>query len=337
MSKPPRLTIVTSHKYWIEPFLPFFERNYRVKLLYLPPLPPPDSMGHLLKLISSALARRFKRFWVLKRSHVIFVEWANDQLVAASRIAGKRILVSRLHRYEIFNLPSETNWSKVDAMVVVIDAIGRQLEEKVPELNGRVHTIHNYMDLDQWQDRQDRKLTYRLGIVGHVVSRKCILELITLFKQLHGQEPRLTLHITGKWSSPEYLYIINNQIGELGLEGSVKVEGYVDDLGAFYRSLDVILSFSHHESTQLTLFEGLACGAMPLSFKWDGVEEFLPQANLFSDYSTFQERVRDFYGLSDEQRGILVERLQQEVLPAFTQPDPRETLLALLTGLSGGP
>jgi hypothetical protein len=69
-----------------------------------------------------------------------------------------------------------------------------------------------------------------------------------------------------------------------------------------YQGLDIIVSNSTHESTNLTLFEGAASGAYPLCHIWDGAEEFLPEENLFTDAEDYVRLVDEFYSIPEEER-----------------------------------
>ena len=93
---------------------------------------------------------------------------------------------------------------------------------------------------------------------------------------------------------------------------------------------DIILSFSEHESTHLTLFEGLSCGAWPLSINWDGVDEFLPKENIFSDNSGVVDKVKAFYSDDIDQIRKKVYSLAESTLVKFTTPDPRIQMSELI-------
>ena len=119
-------------------------------------------------------------------------------------------------------------------------------------------------------------------------------------------------------------------VKDLKIQDKVKFHGFSNDLRRDLQESDIILSFSQHESTHLTLFEGLSCGAWPLSLNWSGVEEFLPLENIFSDDSNFIEKVESFYSLNDNERTEKVKNLSKKVLPKFSKPDPREQLSKIL-------
>ena len=93
-----------------------------------------------------------------------------------------------------------------------------------------------------------------------------------------------------------------------------------------YHNSDIILSFSEHESTHLTLFEGLSCGAWPLSRNWEGVDEFLPSSNIFLNEEAFVKKVLSFYSNDITQNLNDIGSLASSVLPKFSNPDPRKIL-----------
>ena len=74
------------------------------------------------------------------------------------------------------------------------------------------------------------------------------------------------------------------------------------------------------------MFEGLSCGAWPLSRNWEGVDEFLPGRNIFLDETDFVKKVVSFYSNDITQNLTNVRSLASSVLPKFSNPDPRKTL-----------
>ncbi len=328
----PRLAVITSHDYWLRPFRTSFEKRYQVSWTILPPLPPPLTFGSFIKFPFIIFARRLKVVWNILRSKAVFVEWANDNLGLVSKLVGKRSLFCRLHRYEIFSLP-DVRWERVSAMIVVNSKLAEQLLEQVPELDGRIHVIHNLLEKEFWNGSSDRKRTYKLGIVGSIIPRKGISTALRAFKEALKFEPRLELVIVGRQNNQEYYQTLLGLVNLLGIKDHVRFMGYVEDLEAFYQNIDIILSFSEHESTQLTIYEGLACGAYPMSLVWDGVDEFLPEKNVFQSETEFLEKIRIFYNGDDENCQEKINKLQLKCLPIFTMPDPRDEFVKLMEGV----
>lgn len=330
--KRPRLMVITSQDIFLRPFRPKLEEHFDVKWLILPELSMPTSLGSFIALPFTILTRRLKVLFGILAAKAVFVEWANDNLALASRLVGRRPLVCRLHRYEIFRLPGSTRWERVMAMVVVNQRLGQQLQELVPSLTGRIRVIHNYLDLSKWKSPADRggQPSFTIGIVGALTPRKGIIPALRMFKEALRIEPRLNLRIIGRQKDQAYLQTTRDLVERLGLTGRVTLEGYIEDLEAAYQKIDLILSFSDHESTHYTLFEGLACGAYPLSFAWDGVDEFLPVDNLFYTEAECVKRIGDFYKLSSSKRKQNIKELQGRLLTSFTEPDPRDEIVKLL-------
>ena len=116
-------------------------------------------------------------------------------------------------------------------------------------------------------------------------------------------------------------------VRELNLENKVNFLGFSQDLKLDFQKSDIILSFSEHESTHLTLFEGLSCGAWPLSRNWDGVDEFLPSDNIFTNDSDFVKKVISFYDSPESDTASKLDELSEKVIPKFSNPDPRQIMI----------
>jgi len=166
--------------------------------------------------------------------------------------------------------------------------------------------------------------------VGSIQKRKGHDKVIIAFSNLLKQQNNLTLNIIGTIHDKKFYDKLISLVKDLDIEKKINFKGYSSDLKKDFQKTDIILSFSEHESTHLTLFEGLSCGAWPLSRNWDGVEEFLPSSNIFSSDSDFVKKVLSFYSQTESENKIRTNTLAESVLPKFSNPDPREQLSDLL-------
>ena len=55
----------------------------------------------------------------LSRNDVVFFEWASQLLVAATQQAKTCGIVTRLHRYEMYQWVDKVDWDKVDKIILV--------------------------------------------------------------------------------------------------------------------------------------------------------------------------------------------------------------------------
>src|SRR5688572_14549012 len=58
----------------------------------------------------------------LRGSDVVFFEWASELLATASHLPKACGIVTRLHRYEMYQWADRINWDAVDRLIVVSQA-----------------------------------------------------------------------------------------------------------------------------------------------------------------------------------------------------------------------
>jgi len=321
----PKLSVLFSTDTFINPFREHFTENFEVSWRPIPYTPPPKNLFEFLIFPYRLISKKFKTFTSSIKTDILFVEFANETLALVSKIRKKKMIVTRLHRYELFNLPN-ANWSAIDLVIVVNNWMGKNLEEKLPSLKGKIICIPNFVDINFWSKSKNRKINNQLSIVGNIEERKGHDKAIISFSKLLNEKGDLRLNIIGKSKNQSFSDKLATLVSDLGLSDHVNFEGYSDDLRKDFHKTDIILSFSEHESTHLTLFEGLSCGAWPMSRNWEGVDEFLPSDNIFSDESDFVKKTLSFYSNDISKNLNDVEALSSLVLPKFSDPDPRETL-----------
>ena len=327
--KKSRLAVLVSTETFIKPFREQFSKDFRLSWWKIPYTPPPKRLVDYLIFPYKLMIKKVKTMMSLIRSEVIFVEFANETLALASKWKGKRTLVTRLHRYELFQLP-KAKWEAIDAIIVVNKRMKELLEEKLPQMEGKIHCIPNYLDTTYWTPKENRTKTNQIAIVGTVEPRKGHDKAIVAFSKIVKKNPDLRLNIIGVNNDKEFSNTLRRLAEDLKLRNKIRFLGFSEDIKKDFQDSDIIVSFSEHESTHLTLFEGLSCGAWPLSTTWDGVEEFLPDENLFNDDKEFVKKVKKFYALTDKERIEKIRELAKERLTKFTDPDPRDEISKLI-------
>ncbi len=76
------------------------------------------------------LNRDMDRF--LARNDVVFFEWASGLLSAATQLSQKARIVTRLHRYEMYEWVERINWNRVDRVILVSEAMRRDSQHDFP-------------------------------------------------------------------------------------------------------------------------------------------------------------------------------------------------------------
>ncbi|MFW6200657.1 MAG: glycosyltransferase, partial [Gemmatimonadota bacterium] len=93
-----------------------------------------------------------------------------------------------------------------------------------------------------------------LGTVAHLRKEKGIEDLLEAVRALVDRGHRVSLRIAGDGKQAPAL---RKRTHELGLDGVVEFCGFVEDVDAFYRSLDVYVQPSHMESFGIAALEAM--------------------------------------------------------------------------------
>ena len=325
----PKLSVFFSNPNFITSFKDHFEDAFSLSWNKLPFTPPPNRWTPFLSIASFPFRLAYKKMKTLSRSRnsdIVFVEFADETLAFVSKWRKNKTIVTRLHRYELFNLP-KADWDAIDLVIVVNEWMGKNLELAVPALKGKIKCVRNFVDLSHWQRPEVDERTNVLSIVGNIDKRKGHHKAITAFSKVLEKKEDLVLNIIGKSADKKFYDELQILVSDLNLQNKVNFLGFSQDLKLDFQKSDIILSFSEHESTHLTLFEGLSCGAWPLSRNWDGVDEFLPSDNIFTNDSEFVEKVLSFYNSPESDTASKLDELSEKVIPKFSNPDPRQIMV----------
>lgn len=321
----PKISVLFSTPTFITPYRSNLESNFDVQWSPIPYTPPPKKILEYFSFPFRLINKKIRTFFSSNKADILFVEFANETLALVSKIRKSKMIVTRLHRYELFSLPN-ANWSVVDLVVVVNNWMARELEDKLPSLKGKIICIPNFVDVDYWHKPKKHIINNQISMIGNIEERKGHDKAIIAFSKVLKEKKDLKFKIIGKCKNQAFLDSLKLLVDDLGLASSIEFVGYAENLRKEYHNSDIILSFSEHESTHLTLFEGLSCGAWPLSRNWEGVDEFLPSSNIFLNEEDFVKKVLSFYSNDIPQNLNDIGSLASSVLPKFSNPDPRKTL-----------
>ncbi|UCH88421.1 MAG: glycosyltransferase family 4 protein [Thermoplasmata archaeon] len=289
---------------------------------YKPRLKMISDHEHVKGFIENRLVNKRKIDEIMKWSDVTFFEWASEFLKIGTHLPKSTPIVARLHRFEIFKYDNQIDWDKLDMLVLVGKGMRRWVHERIDIDESRTTVIYNAINTDKFKPiLQSREMTYRLGILGDIIPRKRVYELVLAFKELLEIMPdyNLVLSVAGKMEG-EYPEFVKNLIKRLDIEGKVILEGRVDDIVKWYNSIDIIVSHSMHEGAHLAVHEGKACGCYPVSHWWDGVEEFLREGQIYFTNAEFCEIVNNFYNMSEAKRETLRKQGREEVVSTYGLP-----------------
>jgi glycosyltransferase involved in cell wall biosynthesis/spore maturation protein CgeB len=242
---------------------------------------------------------------LLKEADVIFCEWTLGNAVWYSRNkASHQRMVTRLHLQEIFRpFVKQVSFHEVDEVIFVgkhiLDVAVR--DHGVPAAKSKV--IPNAVDIVNLRQDKKPETRFNLGFVGMVPARKRLDKALDILRLLRLQDTRYRLFVKGKrpeefaWMAnrPEEMFFYEEQYLRIAsdpvLAGAVVFDQQGDDMAQWYNKIGVVLSVSDFESFHMTLPDGAASGALPVSLAWPGADQIYPTNWLHSDVSEIAERI----------------------------------------------
>ena len=235
----------------------------------------------------------------------MFFEWASGLLAAASHMPKACGIVTRLHRYELYQWASRVNWDAVDRLILVSQAKLREFGALYPEHVHKVVVIPEAVSVARFAPSA-KPFNGDIGILCHIKPRKRVYELVLAFHELLTRRPGFHLHIGGGRAPgfDEYDEAVSQLVDRLGLRDKVTFYGHVDRPESWYRLIDVFVSNGYSEGLQVSPMEAMASGRYCLAHRWDGAEELLPASNLFVTNGELVERLLRYADMSASERAL---------------------------------
>ena len=181
---------------------------------------------------------------------------------------------------------------RASALVLTVsDFSRREIESLFPELRGRVIAIPHGADdhLPAAAERAEARAA--LGVsgplllsVGAILNRRPLPTLLRAAGALRPHWPGLSVAVVGEnRTSPRQ--DLARAVADAGMEGRVRLEGFVDDaaLAARYAAADVFVLLSEYEGFGLPALEAMARGVPVVTSRAPALDEIFGGAALLAD------------------------------------------------------
>ncbi len=254
----------------------------------------------------------------LRTHDVVFFEWASDLLIAASRLPKQCRVVTRLHRYELFQWAPKINWGVVDRIILVSQAMKRNFVAQFPDQEQKTIVLPVGVSMEKFQWRE-KSFNGDIGLLCHLTPRKRVYDLILAFFTILSERNDLHLHIGGAVpdGNEDYYDALQKLVERLNLCDKVIFYGKITDSASWYRNIDIFVSNSFAEGLQVAPMEAMASGCYTISHHWDGAEELVPQANLFLTNDELRECILRYCDATEAERRQQREAMRAIVLERF--------------------
>lgn len=277
----------------------------------------------------------------LRSNDVVFFEWASELLVYATQLPRSSRIVTRLHRYEMYNWVDKVNWDLVDNIILVSQAKKREFISRFPSQAHKVIVIPEAISLGTYQQKE-KAFNGDIGILCHLTPRKRVYELILAFYELNRVRSGFRLHIGGGKHSrfEDYYQALQVLVADLGLIDKVIFYGDVSHPQDWYSKIDIFISNSYSEGLQVSPMEAIASGCCCFSHGWDGANELFPDEFIYYSEHELIELILEYSDLPSELKKKEIGKLQRIVHERYdidkTKVQIRQVIeKAGLSGLQG--
>ncbi|MFF2604825.1 glycosyltransferase [Arthrobacter koreensis] len=232
----------------------------------------------------------------LSQADVVFTEWTLGNAVWYSKnLHEHQRLVSRFHSQELFtDYPKMIDTDRVEKFIFVGEHVKNVALRNfgLPPVKSVI--LPNPVEALELARPKADDARFTLGLVGIVPAQKGLGRALDLLAALRAVDPRYRLRIKGKrpedyaWMSarPDEMSYYESQYRRIEadalLRGAVTFDGHGPDMSCWYRDIGVVLSVSDFESFHMTLADGGASGAVPVSLAWPGADQIYPSSWLFA-------------------------------------------------------
>jgi glycosyltransferase involved in cell wall biosynthesis len=141
--------------------------------------------------------------------------------------------------------------------------------------------------------------------------------MVQIAHRLRLADPEATVHVAGAATDTRTARYLDATIRALDLGGTIRFDGHVADMPAWYADKGVLLSTSMYESFGMNIGEAMAVGAFPVVHAFPGAERLWPEECLFADIDRavalvrsarpglYRDWVAERYGLERQAAAVL--------------------------------
>jgi glycosyltransferase involved in cell wall biosynthesis len=199
-------------------------------------------------------------------------------------------------------MPAHVDWRKADKLILVNQNVAQVLDQ-LHNIHVDREIIHNGVDLKRFTAPENKACGKKICSLGYINYKKNPALLLYCFKAIHNWDPEFKFYIAGQHQDPRIKIYMDHMLGRLDIP--VYLENWIDDVPAYLRDKDFVISTSLFESFHYSIAEGMASGVLPLVHAWPGSENIYPPEYLFD---TPEDCVRLLMRMSGSDRKKLAER-----------------------------
>jgi L-malate glycosyltransferase len=231
--------------------------------------------------LRTATAIRLSRFVRERQIDVVHAHVARDYpLAALAKGRSPARLVLTRHVLFPLNRIHKLTLRRTSRVIAVSRAVAESLRSQRIFAPDKIAVIHNGIDVTRFSHRNagsvpNQKL--RVGTIGHISPIKGQEDFVRAAAIVNQQRDDIEFIVAGedKSRTRENRTALEKLIRDLKLEQAVKVIGWVDDIAAFFPTLDLFVSAARSEPFGLSIVEAMAAGVPVIATASEGAKEII--------------------------------------------------------------
>jgi glycosyltransferase involved in cell wall biosynthesis len=176
-------------------------------------------------------------------------------------------------------------------VIAVSQAVADSLQQSGVIESSKITVVHNGIDTDRfgrWDETAGKRgddssaqrgdeLSMLIGTVGHLAPIKGQDVFLRAAALISARRRDVQFVIVGEDKSSEknYRTFLENLVSELGLNGSVTMPGWQDDISRLLSSLTLFVSAARSEPFGLSIVEAMATGLPVIASASEGASEII--------------------------------------------------------------
>lgn len=272
----------------------------------------------------------------LKDNDIVFFEWASGLLAYATQLPKTCGVVTRLHRYELYQWADKIDWGMVDKIILVSEAKKAEFQNKYPEQTSKIVVVPEAIAVEKYH-LSEKPYRGDIGILCHLTPRKRVYETILAFYELQKMGGNFHLHIGGgpKPRFMDYYYALHDLAKMLNIGDRVTFYGNVKDPRSWFQNIDIFISNSYSEGLQVAPIEAMASGCYCLCHRWGGADELVPEANLYFTDGELVSLIREYDSLPAQDKKYIRKLLREHVCNRFDMNVIKKKIRQIVEDVAG--
>ena len=134
--------------------------------------------------------------------------------------------------------------------------------------------IYNGLDFNKFTIPEDKVFNKKIAYIGSINYKKGPAVLVNLFEMIHSWDKEFELHIAGVFQDPRCEVYMRDFIRETRLP--ISFHGHVNSIPDWLKDKTFVINTSLFESFCYGISEAIACGLLPICYRWHGFEDLYP-------------------------------------------------------------